>query len=42
MYNSKTRRSPPSANVLAVTLMINARLRRGLVAASIPLALGAV
>jgi hypothetical protein len=27
--------------VLAVTLMTNARLRRGLVAASIPLALGA-
>ena len=42
MYNSRTHRPPPSVNDLAVTLMTNARLRRGLVAASIPLALGAV
>ena len=42
MYNSNTRRSPPSANVLAVTLMTSARLRRGLVSASAPIVLGAV
>ena len=42
MYNPKTHRPPPSVNDLAVTLVTNARLRRGLVSASAPIVLGAV